>query len=201
MSLTINYYGLNRVKYWVSRYLNTIFLAQKKGAVTFMDGANKIEFSKPPMVANVYSWVSRDMPAVIIGPTTAVYEERSFTKNSIHDASLDDTATQSFYGGDIDIQMTLYIRATTTIEADLLTDTVSIFFSKADAKDYFMRQDIKIAKPPAVGAMSAVPEPDTDFSFYEVPVELSLHSTWIEWVEAEERLIDIIVDIEAELDL
>jgi hypothetical protein len=200
--VTLNYVGLYRTKYFVARYLTSVLKANEKGLLLFTDGTNKIEFSRTPVVSSVQSWVSRDIPAVLIGPTSATYLDRTFAKNLLKDdAALDDTKTKVYYGGDLDIEMTLFARAVSLVETDNLTDVVSIFFSKKEAKDYFLMQDIKIPKPPRVGPTRELLEPALDYPLYETPIELTFRATWVEWTEIGDRLIDIIVNIDAELDL
>jgi hypothetical protein len=200
--VNITFSAINRVKYFVTRYLNIIFTANKKGMLLFTDGTEKIEFSKFPYVGSMHGWVSRDIPAILIGPTTATYVERSFSSNLLKNAAaLDVTDTRVYRGGDLDLDMSVYVRCSTLIELDRLVDTVCIVMAKKEAKDYFILQDIKLPKPPRAGASTEVNEPSIDYPLYETPIELTFRATWVEWTEIGDRLIDIIVDIDAELDL
>ena len=199
--VTMSYRGLAACKVFMTRYLTAAFKAYEKDAVLFTDGTVKIEFSRTPIVTSIYSWVERDMPAVLIGAVTATYEERTFSKNLLLDASIDAVSTVTYYGGDLNIDMPIHVRATTLFELDNLADTVSILLAGKEAKDYFLKQDIKIISPPKVGSPRSVAEPDTDFNIYDIEIGIVLRSTWLKWEEVGDRLLEIIVDFDTEQSL
>lgn len=194
--VTVSYRGIAACKVFMVRYLTAAFKAYEKEAVLFTDGTLKIEFSKTPAVTSIYSWVERDLPAVLIGAVTATYEERTFSKNLMLDTSNDPASDRVYYGGDLNIDMPIHVRATTLLELDNLADTVSILLAGKEAKDYFSFQDIKIVSPPKVSAPHSVAEPDTDYNIYDIEISITLRATWLKWEEVGDRLSDIIVDFD-----
>lgn len=202
MAITVFYRGVDFIKNYVVRYLNSAFLANAKGALIFTDGVTNMEFSKTPMVIKSNSWTSRELPAVLVGTASGGFGYRTFSKDRLLDESFDDTGTARIVGGDIDLNIDLSIRATTIPERDRLVDTVCYLMSHPDAKDYFAQHGISLPSAPTIGGEYALGSPDStdDFPIYATSVGLTLHSGWQSKETLETRLLDIIVDFSLMLD-
>jgi hypothetical protein len=194
MAIEMRYRGIQFLKDYTVKYLNACFMAHAKGVLLFTDGTRAMEFSKMPIAVRAYSWVSQDLPAVLVGSASGAFEERGFSENLILNEGEDPTGVNEYLGGDIQLDLELIVRARTGVERDNLADMTCILLSKRTAKAYFLLQDIKIPKPPTIGGETEVNEPAIDFPVYDVRLSLQLESGWIEWSELDERLIDIVTD-------
>lgn len=201
MAITMHYRGVRFVKDYITKFLRSVFLAYEKEAILFTDGTKKIVFSNTPYVTSEDSWVSRpELPAVLIGSMNATFQERTITKNLLVSPG-EVVAGYNFEGGDIDISASLMCLSRTTHERDNLSDIVSIFLSRPEAKDYFLDQDIKIVSPPAMSGEGKVFEPAVDYPVYTSNLSWELAASWEQWNDTEDTLANIIVDISASLDL
>ena len=198
MSLTSWYRGIRFMKDFTCQYLNYIFMANKKGSLIFYDGTRKIEFSRTPEAIKRASWDARVLPAVLVGKVSGGLPYVTFSKDLLDTATATDPTQTYRHGGDFDITLSLSIRATTIEERDNLTDIVGIYLAHPDCKDYYLRNGIRLPEGPKLGTESDIKETQIDHPIYATEMSMRMMSRWQEQTDLEDRLIDIIVDIEAE---
>jgi len=184
------------MKDFMCQYLNYIFIANEKESLIFTDGTKSIQFSRTPEAVKRASWEYRVLPAVLVGKVTGGLQYVSFTKDLLDTAKADDTDQTYRDGGDFDINLSLDVRATTIEERDNLTDITGIYLSHPDAKDYFLRQGLRLPEAPKLGAESEVKEPTIDYPIYAREMSIRILSRWQEERAMEERLLSILLDLE-----
>lgn len=195
------YRGIRFCKDFVVQYLNYIFFAGEKGLLLFTDGTKKIEFTKRPQIVKMDSWDARQMPAILVGASSGNYIYRSIDKDHIHTAGATDAVQERSVGGDISLTLNLSIRATTIDERDNLVDIACIYLAHPDAKTYFERQAISLPAPPTISGESKLMEPSVDYPIYATSISIPLLCIWRDTTTMEDRLENIIVDIEANFNL
>lgn len=196
--IRMQYRAVEFVKSFLVRYISSVFKANEKGRVLFTDGTNEIKFSRTPFAIKEASWSARETPAIIVGSASARYIERTFAENKLYDESDAIGGQYRYFGGDIDIDVELSVRAATKEERDNIVDILCIFLTHPAAKEYFLKQDIKLPEPPSVSGESEIHEPAIEYPIYATSVMMKLHSGWLEWEPLEERMIDIISEIDVE---
>lgn len=199
--IRMQYRSIEFVKSYLVRYISTVFKANAKGSVLFTDGTNEIKFSRVPYAIKEASWTARETPAIIIGAASARFIERTFAENRLYDESGETDGEYRYFGGDIDIDVELSVRAANKEERDNIVDILCIFLTHPAAKEYFLKQDIKLPEPPTVSGETEINEPAIEYPIYATTILMKLHSGWLEWEPLEERLIDIISEIDLELTL
>jgi len=199
--IRMQYRAVEFVKSYLVRYISSVFKANAKGSLLFTDGTNEIKFSRVPYAIKEASWTARETPAILIGSATASFVERTFAENEILDQSNDINGQYRYYGGDIDIDVELSVRASNKEERDNIVDILCIYLTHPAAKEYFLRQDIKLPEPPTISGETEINEPAIEYPIYATTVMMKLHSSWLEWEPLEVRLIDIISDIDVEIKL
>ena len=203
MALTMTYRSNRFAKMIVVKYLKSIFLAHAKGQLILTDGSKNITFSETPHVGRSMEWEPQNLPAVLIDKATTSMAYIGFSKDKIYDARNGDADQFRYVGGDISISLDILIRARTIIDRENLSDIVAIWLAHPDAKDYFIQQNIVIEKLPTVSGESSMPAPSgLDFPIYIANMNLGLRCQWVEEEPlTDPRLIDVISDVEAEVDL
>lgn len=198
--ITMQYRAIEFIKSYLVRYISAVFKANEKGAINFTDGTNKITFSRTPYAIKEASWTARETPAILVGTAGASFTERTFAENKLYDESFETDGQYRYFGGDIDLDVELSVRANTKEERDNIVDILCIFLTHPAAKEYFLKQDIKLPEPPVVSGETEVMEPNVEYPIYASSIGMKLHSGWIEWETLEARTIDIIADIAMEFD-
>ena len=195
-TVMMTYKGTRFIKHYTIKYLKSLFYAWNKGAIDFTDGNKKIEWGGDvPHVIHEGSWTSRELPSVLIGDITGGVVERTFSKNRLKDESNSDSGTYRYIGADMDFDLALKCRGRTVTEKDDLVDTILIWMSHPDAKEFFEQHDIKLPEPPRLVGSSEVFEPGIDHPLYEAVLSVSMSGGWVEKSELEDRLLDIITDV------
>jgi len=192
------YRGVRYMKDYLTRYLNYVFIANSKGSIIFTDGTKSIKFSKTPESIKRASWDYRVLPAVLVGKATGKMEYLTFAKDVLKG---DLNKDKNYDGGGFDIKVSLEVRATTIEERDNLLDITGIYLAHPDAKDYFLRQGIRLPDAPTIGGEKEIHETAIDYPIYSTEMTLRMMSMWEEERDMEERLLDILVDLEAYYDL
>lgn len=186
---------------YVVKYFRSLFTAWERGQLDFFDGTKELSISATPDVIKRASWDFRRLPAILIGEASGSYKTVSITKDFIDEPTPTATIQKRSIGGDIELTLNLFVRATTKEECSALADIVGIFLSNPTAKDYFMKQYLKLPEPARIGPIRDVPEPAIDHPIYEMPLTILIVGTWREEEDLADRLTDIITTISAELDL
>jgi hypothetical protein len=189
------YRGIRFIKDFMCQYLNYIFIANQKGSLVFTDGTKSIQFSSTPEAIKRASWEYRVLPAVLVGKVTGGLKYVSFSKDLLSTAGEESTNQTYRDGGDFDVNLSLAVRATTIEERDNLTDITGIYLSHPDAKDYFLRQGLRLPEAPKLGAETEVKEPTIDYPIYDREMSIRIMSRWQEERDMEERLLSILVDL------
>lgn len=199
--------GIRFAKDFMVKYLNYIFLASKKGQLTFTDGTVQIKFSEKlnetpissiyhgvPTALKADSWDARSIPCVLIGDVTGQFEYKSITKDLI-DAPLVTEEQVRTVGGDIKLNMNLSVLATTTEERDNISDIVCVYLSHPMAKDFFMKHYIVLPEAPRIGGEEKLAQPPTDYPIYKRNLSIPLICVWRETSGEDALLEDIIADV------
>ena len=200
MAITSWYRGIRFVKDFMVKYLNYIFIAGERDAIVFTDGSKKIEFSSKPQAMKRASWDYRVLPVVLVGQATGGLEYVTFSNDLLGVSTPNDTDNKYCYGGNIDLTLSLDIRATTIEERDNLVDITAIYLAHPGAKEYFMRHDIKLPDAPKLGQEQDIKEPNLDFPIYSTSLTIRTITRWQDIVEFNYRLEELLVDISAEMD-
>ena len=193
--------GYTFVGDYTVKYFRSLFTAWERGQLDFFDGTKELSLSATPDVVKRASWDFRRLPSILIGEASGSYKTISFTKDVINVPGPTETLQKISIGGDIELTLNIFVRATTKEECSALADIVGIFLSNPTSKDFFMKQYLKLPEPARIGPIRDIPEPGIDHPIYEMPLTILIVGTWREEEELAERLIDVIVDITAELDL
>jgi len=189
------YRGVKFIKDFMCQYLNYIYIANQKGSLLFTDGTKEIKFSSTPVALKRASWDARVLPAILIGKVSGGLQYITFSKDLLDSAKVDDTNQTYRDGGDFDVTLTFAVRATTIEERDNLADITGIYLAHPDAKDYFLRQGLRLPEAPKLGAEIDVSEPTIDHPIYDREMSIRILSRWQEERAIEERLLSILVDV------
>lgn len=203
MAITSWYRGIRFVKDFMVKYLNYIFIAGSRDAIVFTDGSKKIRFSDRPTAVKRASWDYRVLPAVLVGQASGGLEYITFSNDLLRAGVATATASDNkyYYGGNIDLSISLDVRATTMEERDNLVDITAIYLAHPGAKNYFMRHDIKLPEAPRLGVESEIHEPTIDYPIYSTTLSMRTISRWQDIVEFDYRLEELLVDFDLEEDL
>ena len=205
MAIHTFYRGVQFVKDYVILYLNGIFMAAQKGQLLFTDGTKNIQFSHTPLAVKRGSWDLRYFPAVLIGQAAGEYVTQSIAQDLVYEGRSTDTTADlknhRYFGGDVKLTVTLQCIDTTIEARDNLVDIVCLYLVHPDAKDFFFKQGIIIDSPPSIGGEVDIHEPKIDHPIYGTTITTHFTSQWKVQEDLEERLIDIITDVVAVLDL
>lgn len=201
MTLRMWYRGIRFAKDFTAQYLNYIYFANEKGALTFTDGRKEIKFSNRPIAMKRASWDFRVLPAVLIGKATGNLKYITFAKDILKSRNTlnDDGQTVDQFiqvGGDFDINISIAVRATTIEERDNLVDITSIYLAHPDAKDYFERHYLTLPEAPKLSGENDIHEPKIDHPIYETNLSLRILSRWQEEQEPSyDRLLNVIAEV------
>lgn len=202
MAVLTYYRGVAFIKDYFVRYYTGVFKAAQKGTLALTNGFKEISFSREPTVVKR---VSNDMrpplPYVLVGPVRAEYIYRSVAKDFLKDPAVGDAEQYRTYGGDIRLTMELGVWASEQEERDNLVDIVCLFLSHPDAKDFFLRHNIVIEKPPSMSGEKEVYEPGIDHPVYVATVSAPLIGCWQIRSGIGYRFEELFLDIEAEIEL
>jgi hypothetical protein len=205
MAIHTFYRGVQFIKDYLIRYLNGVFMASEKGQLLFTDGTKNIQFEHTPIAQKRGSWDFRRLPAVLIGQAGGEYQVQSIAKDLVYEGRYDDSTTElknhRYYGGDIKLTINLQCLSKTIEERDNLVDIVCLYLAHPDAKDFFLTQGIHVEAPPSISGEADIYEPKVDHPIYGTTVTTKLTSQWKIQEDLEDRLIDIITDVTAVLDL
>ena len=201
MAIMTYYRGVEFVKSYFQHYFTGIFVAAQKGTLLLTNGYKEIKFSRTPEVVKRMKLDYRRLPAVLIGPTRGEYIYRSISKDllRIPDVSEPDEDQYRFYGGDIRLTLDFDIRATEAEERDNIVDIVCVYLAHPDAKDFFLRHGVVLEKPPSIGGERELYEPGIDMPIYSTAVSIGTISVWRIKQALEDRLEELFVDVEFEL--
>lgn len=191
------YRGVNFIKDDFVKYLTFIFAAEEKGQLKFFDGTRDADFSNTPYVIKKQSWDFRNLPAVLVGSANGRFETLSISKDFIDEAQAGEYPQYREVGGDIDISISLDVYATTIEERDKLVDITGIYLSHPDCKDWFGRQGIRLKSMPTISEGGPVSQPAIDHPIYMSTLTMEVVGLWRDKSSPDERLINIITDIEA----
>ena len=200
MALTSWYRGIRFVKDFMVKYFNVIFTAGERDALIFTDGIKKIKFSRRPEAAKRASWSYRVLPAILIGQASGGFEYLSFTNDLLRSGRGTSAESSQMYGGNIDLELSLDVRARTMEERDNLVDLVGIYLSHPGAKNFFMRHDIKLPEAPRLGSESEIKEPNIDYPIYSTTLSIRTITRWQTISEVDYRLEQLLVDISVDMD-
>jgi hypothetical protein len=190
------YRGVRFAKDFMVQYLTSVFKAAERGSLLFTDGTKQIKFSNFPTIVKSYPIdARRNLPQIIIGEVNGGYIYKSIDKDHIYSSQDGEAEQYRTVGGDIELTVSISIRATTPEERDNLSDIVGIYLSHPDAKDYFGNHGIVIASGPSFSGEQIIAEPNTEFDIYHIGMSVQLVSCWRDTTDLEDRLIDIISDI------
>lgn len=200
MSL-VYFRGYQFIQDFTVKYFRSLFTAWERGQLDLFDGTKELSLSATPDVIKRASWDFRRLPSILIGEASGGYKTISFTKDLIDEPNATASRQKISIGGDIELTLNLAVRATTKEECSALGDIVGIFLSNPTAKDFFMKQYLKLPEPASIAGIRDVHEPGIDHPIYEMPLTILIVGTWREEEDLADRLLDIIVTISAELDL
>lgn len=192
--------GVRFIKSFTVKFLRSIFYAEQKNALVFFDGTKEIEFSNPVHVEKAGGWDYRNLPAVLVGAARGTFVP-SLNKDLINDPDVDAARQVTEFGSDIDLSLSIEVLATSLEERDNLLDIVSIYLSHPDAKDYFLKQNIRFKAGVTISEGGTRHQPDIQQPVYYSTVDVDLATSWRAEEEVGSRLSDIIVDIDLEEDL
>ncbi len=201
MAIMTYYRGVEFVKNYFQHYLTGIFIAAQKGALLLTNGFKEIKFSRTPEVVKRMKLDYRKLPAVLIGTARGEYIYRSISKDLLRTPDYDepDEDQYKFYGGDIRLTLDLDVRSTTQEERDNMVDIVCLYLVHPDAKDYFLRHDILLEKPPSINGERELYEPGIDMPIYSTTLSVFTISVWRVQKDLEQRLEELFADITAEI--
>lgn len=194
------YRGCSFLKSFVVKFLRSIFYAEQKGALVFFDGTKEISFSDPVHVEKTGSWDYRNVPAVLIGATRGTFIPY-LNKDLVNDPDETETKQSTEFGGDIDLSLSIEVLATSLEERDNLLDIVSIYLSHPDAKDYFLKQNLRFRAGVTISEGGTRHQPDLQQPVYYSTIDVDISTSWRAEEEVGSRLADIIVDIDLEEEL
>jgi hypothetical protein len=200
--------GVERIKDYCVKFFKYIFYAENKGQIQFYDGDKLLKFSQMPTVVKKNAWDFRNLPCILIGSSSGDVQTISFQKDFIAETLIrtDDgeapSGTRDFYetGGEISLSVDLDIYANTLEERDKLVDLVAVYLSGPTAKDYFMRQYIRLPKDVRIREGGTINVPSIDTPVYYSTVSFDAVGTWRDREYYGERLLDIIISIEFEME-
>jgi hypothetical protein len=197
MAITTYYRGVAFIKDYFVLYFNSVFKAAQKGSIVFTNGFKEIVFSKEPaVVKRVTNDLRPALPFVLVGPVRAEYIYRSVAKDFLKDAEPAALEQYRIYGGDIRLTMELDVRASQQEERDNLVDIVCLFLANPDAKDFFLRNNIVVEKPPSVSGEKEIYEPGIDHPIYAASVSVSLIGCWQIKTSMSYRFEELFLDVE-----
>jgi len=191
-----NFRGVSFVKDYLVKYLNYIFLAEKKGQLAFVDGTKKMEFSERPHIGKYMSWTQRELPAILVGAASGNFQDMGISKGLVDAPVEGGSGNVREFGGDITVSIDISVIASTIPERDKLVDIVCIFLSHPDAKDYFYKHNLLLPKAPSMRGESDMHIPNIDYPVYKTSIGIDVVGSWRVKESSDLRLIDIIVSIE-----
>jgi len=199
------YRGIEFVKNYIVKYLDSIFYAEEKGQIAFLDGTKKIDFERRPAVQKKSSWDTRpELPAILIGQSTGSFAYMSVSSDFLEDpetGSTDSAKTYRTYGGEIRLTTGIEVLASSKPDRNNMADIVGIYLSHPDAKLYFQQHNIVLPEGPSVNGESEEHHPNIDYPYYKTAMSLRTVSVWQDREESGESLLDIITRITAEEEL
>jgi hypothetical protein len=202
MAITTYYRGVAFIKDYFVRYFTGVFKAQQKGTLILTNGFAEIVFSKEPtVVKRVTNDMRPALPFVLVGPVRAEYIYRSVAKDFLYQPDSSEASQYRIYGGDIRLTMDLDVRASQQEERDNIVDIVCLFLAHPDAKDFFLKHNIVIEKPPSVSGEKEIYEPGIDHPIYAANVSVPLIGCWQIMTAIGYRFEELFLDIEVEVHL
>lgn len=202
MATELSYYrGVEFIKDYFIRYLKALFLAEDKNQIKFFDGTKRKRFSRFPNIVKKGSWDQRAVPCIIIGAASGRHKMVSIAQDFIDAADENSPVDYREVGGDIELTVDLEIYGPTLEERDTLVDIVSIYLSHPDAKIFFHNQYIRLPEEPTISEGGPVHKTEIDHPVYNSFISMPAVGTWRSSETQGDRLLDIIVEIDAQLDL
>jgi hypothetical protein len=135
---------------------------------------------------------------VLVGKATGGLEYVSFTNDLLTVSRSGETEQSYKSGGNIDIYLQFSVRATTMEERDNLVDITGIYLSHPDAKNFFMRHDLKVPEAPKLNSESEIHETGIDYPIYATDMTMRFVSRWEEYAPIQYRLSELLVDFDLE---
>lgn len=202
MAVLTYYRGIAFIKDYFYRYYTGLFRAATKGVIQLTNGFQEIKFSVEPTVVKRVPQDHRPaLPYILIGPVRAEYIYRSVSKDFLRDPDVADAEQYRVYGGDIRLTLDLSVWGNSQDERDNVADVVCLFVAHPDAKDFFLRHNIVIEKPPSMSGEKEVYEPGIDHPIHTATVSLPLIGCWQIKTPISYRFQELWLDIEAEASL
>jgi hypothetical protein len=198
------YRGIDFTKNYFCKYINSVFLANEKGNLDFLDGTKKLEFSSRPFAVKVGAWADRKLPVVLVGAATGSFAYMSVNKDMIDspvEGSTPSATVYDYYGGEIRLRMDLTVMATQMAERDKIVDITGIYLSHPMAKTYFQKHNIILPEAPTISGEAEVDVPGIDRPVYRTSMSMPATGVWQDRQAAGVALIDIVSDIVAEIDV
>ncbi len=142
------------------------------------------------------------MPCVLVGSANGTYQFLSINRDFLGE-QLDHTSANQYreVGGDLELNVEIDVCATTIEERDKLTDIVGIYLSHPDCKTWFLRHGIRISSAPTVRDAGQLFETSIDYPIYKNSFSMGVVGLWRDETTQDDRLLDIIVEITAMVDL
>lgn len=202
MATELSYYrGVEFIKDYFIKYLKALFLAEDKDQIKFFDGTKRKSFSRFPNIVKKGSWDQRAVPCIIIGAASGRHKMVSIAQDFVDASQEGDQANYRDVGGDIELTIDLEIYGPTLEERDTLVDIVSIYLSHPDAKIFFHNHYIRLPEEPTIREGGPVHKTEIDHPIYNSFISMPAVGTWRSTETQGDTLLDIIVDIVAELEL
>lgn len=189
--------GTRFIKDYFVKYINYIFYAGENDQIDFYDGTKKIEFSNTPMAVKQYSWDFRYLPVIEVGPANGRFEMRSIAKDYIDGAQYgDNNEDYKETGGDIVLDISFTVIATTQEERDNIVDILGVYLSHPTAKDFFQQHMIAIEDVPSISDEGQDPRPDIDHKPFRASLTMPVRGIWRDNTSQDEFLADIVAYID-----
>jgi len=200
MSL-VYFRGYTFITDYTVKYFTYLFTAWERKQLDFFDGTKELVLSGTPQVIKRASWDFRNLPSILIGEASGKYKTISFSKDFLDEPTATAAVQKLSIGGDIELVLDIFVRATSKDECSALADIVGIYLSNPTAKDWYMNQYLKLPEPASIGGVTEIYEPKIDFPIYETKLTIPIVGTWREEEDVAARLLSVLVTISAELDL
>lgn len=200
MAPILTYYrGVNFIKDYFCTYYSRLFRANKLGALQFTNGFKEIKFSSEPgVIRRIPQDYRQPLPYLLIGPVRAEYIYRSVSKDFLREPGVTEEQQYRIYGGDIRLTMDMSVWGDSQDERDNLGDIVCLFAAHPDAKDFFLKHNIVVEKPPSLSGEKEITEPGIDNPVYTATVTLPLIGCWQIKTAIGYRFEELFLDIIAE---
>lgn len=202
MAILTYYRGVAFIKNYFCVYYARLFRAYQRGALQLTNGFQEIKFSSEPgVIKRVPQDYRQPLPYVLIGPVRAEYIYRSVAKDFLREPGATEEQQYRIYGGDIRLTMEMTVWGDSQEERDNLVDIVCLYAAHPDAKDFFLKHNIVVEKPPSMSGEKEVAEPGIDHPVFTATVTLPLIGCWQIKTEIGYRFEELFLDIETEVTL